>query len=372
MAPLITIVILSYRRQPYLRRQLLYFAGKPVHLVIADASDEAWPLGTIGGSGAMSWEYFHVPGYDTYLRRLRIALERVNTEFMCFLDDEECLLWTGITEAVKHLATHPDQSCAGGMVAQTVNDTGGLSLMPWERWSAQWSLMDDSPLERFREMVNKERTANLYYQILRTAEIRRYAANLDDFTFSYRGATEIAMTGFLALSGKWEMGSYPFWIRHGGSVSAPASTTGYMTHNDTLKVVRILMATSTDGETLLQDSESLDYDAAGLEALIEMLWGARGSSDNRNCNRSPSSRVLAAVRARIGGIMRSYAPDLYSRLKMRHRRSQPEKGTFDRSAIMTFSDYANASVKAQSEVRADLENIEAIWNAYPDGVPAEA
>ncbi len=331
-----------------------------MHLIIADASDEPWTMGVNGFEGDMTWEYFHVPGYDTIVERLRIALERVDTEFMCFLDDEECLLWTGIEIAVKHLETHSDQSCAGGMVAHSVNTPVGLSLEPWGRWAEPWSLMSDSPLERFREMVQMERTANLYYQILRTSSIRRFVASLDGFSFSYRGALEISMAGFLALSGKWEMGSYPFWIRHGSSVISPVSETNYMTRRDIVEVVRILMTSAPDG----------DHEAADLDELISMLWGIHGHSGNRNDKRPLFSRGSSFVRARTARILKSRSPAVYSWIRNRIPSAKSKKVTIEGDSIMSFNEYANAYGENLRDTRADLESIEAIWRTYPDGVGA--
>jgi glycosyltransferase domain-containing protein len=371
MVPPVTVIIMSYERQPYLRRQLLYFAEKPVHLIIADASDEAWSLGNAGGSGEMSYEYFHVPGYNTFIERLHLALERVNTEFMCFIDDEECLLWMGIMEAIRHLSENPDQVCAGGMVAETVETTGGLSLRPWGRWATSWSLKNDSPLDRFSEMVKMERTANLYYQVHRTAVIRKYVDCLRDFQYSYRGAFELAMSGFVILSGKWEMGTYPFWIRNGGSITPPSSATNYMTKSDTAEVVRVLMGSRS---SCLSDSVDLDpsgpkYTPEFFEALIESGWGVDGLSDNRVHNKSLISRTVHVLRVRIGRMLRSHAPELHSRLRNRRQAHFSTAGNIDIYESTTFSDYGNAFEEAIPGFKADLECIERIWKSFPDGVP---
>lgn len=82
---LATAVILSYNRQDALRRQLLYYANKPVHLIFADGSDDDWGTGEWGSIGAMTWEYFRISGFDSYVERTVTAVYKVKTEFMFFL-----------------------------------------------------------------------------------------------------------------------------------------------------------------------------------------------------------------------------------------------------------------------------------------------
>ena len=98
---LATAVIVSFNRQDVLRRQLLYYANKPIHLIFADGSDDDWGSGDSGSIGEMTWEYFRISGYNSFLKRLVEAVHHVETEFMFFIDDEECILWTGVEKAVE-------------------------------------------------------------------------------------------------------------------------------------------------------------------------------------------------------------------------------------------------------------------------------
>ena len=56
----LTMVCLTYNRQSFAKRQLLYFADKPVNLIIADGSEKPWSLGTNGNIGQMNWCYFNI------------------------------------------------------------------------------------------------------------------------------------------------------------------------------------------------------------------------------------------------------------------------------------------------------------------------
>ena len=356
MEPLLTIVILTYSRQPQLRRQLLFYENKRVHIVIADASATPWSEGSAGARGSMTWEYIHCPGPETAVQRLKMSMARVTTEYMCFLDDEECILWTGMLRALQYLEDNPSSSCAGGHVARTTETSRGLELVAWGtesdpcHWSSPWRLQDGDPLQRFRMMVMSERTANLYYQILRTATIRAYVANMSDHTYEFPSSLEIAMTGMLALTGKWEMGPYPFWIRHGGRNSASASMSSHLTSADTREILRVMKETTRSIHP--SPSEHLSQRVFNeVERLILRRWA------------SPWRMFAARVRRRIYRVLHRYVPQHVGFLLPRRRRV---KWCWDDS--LTFIEYGRKFGSGCKEELEDLERIYSIWTRYPQGV----
>lgn len=214
---LATAVIMSCDRQDALRRQLLYYANKPIHVIFADGSDEDWGTGESGSIGAMTWEYFRISGFDSYVERTVTATYKVKTEFMFFLDDEDCTLWTGVERAVDFLTKNSDHSCAGGRLDTMEFLNGRLGIRGFNRFSTSFELLHPIGIERFEKMCVANRTANLFYQVLRTASARAFVGALDPklkiFDF-YLGFIEIAFCGFLAFCGKWEMGTYPFSVKY--------------------------------------------------------------------------------------------------------------------------------------------------------------
>ncbi len=369
------MVILSYERQEYVRRQLLYYADKPLHIVIADGSVAAWRDGTSGTRGQMTWEYFSIPGFDTYEQRLQAAVERVSTEFMFLIDDQECILWTGLIRASDHLRRNPDHSCAGGRVAITAEDRRELRLCPWGRWSEPWSLLDASPLARFEAMVRQERTANLFYQLFRTANAQTYLEEFADYRASYIGAGELGPTAFRVLSGKWVMGSYPFWLRHGESLSRPASAAAPMSDAEICDMVgRLMTLTSQQKGPDARGALNSDYDADDLSRLISAKWGRYGDSDERTKGGPVISRLgylLAQILGVAANALKFACPCCYSRLNSRRMTSH-----FDRTTAaptppeqcLSFSDYGKAFGDGRAEVQADLLLIKQIWESFPNGI----
>jgi len=152
----LTLVLLSYERQSFIRRQLLYYSSRSVHIVIADGSATPWQDGLFGHSGDLTWEYLHVPGYYTYRDRFALALERVTTEYVCLIEDQECILWTGLQSAVHTLDAEPDRVCAGGLVAIAHAKPNETVLYPWGNRGDPWQLTNPDPLERFRKITGPD------------------------------------------------------------------------------------------------------------------------------------------------------------------------------------------------------------------------
>jgi glycosyltransferase domain-containing protein len=371
MEPEITLVIPSYERHPYLRRQLLYYVDKPLHIVIADGSSVAWEDGDSGARGQMTWEYFHIPGFDTYTQRLQLAMERVPTEFMFLIDDQECILWTGVLRAVDNLRENPDHSCAGGRVAITAVGAEGLHLCSWGRWSEPWGLLEPRALDRFRSLVEEERTANLYYQVFRAADMRRYLDVFSDYRASYIGAGEIAPAAFRALSGKWVMDSYPFWIRHGESLSRPASALNPMSETEVSTMAKKLVALTTQaGPPARGVGGEGHFDADDLAQLISAKWGPYGDSDGRSSKGFVARRVgqsWSSVRGFLARILQVAWPSYYERLRARRELQAGE--VLGAEGRLTFGEYAIRFGAGYPGVAADLLRIEKIWNEFPNGVP---
>lgn len=361
MSESVAVVVLSFERHAFLRRQLLYYADRPVHLVFADGSRQAWPHGTSGSLGAMSWEYFHVPGYDTFSERLALAAERVHEDYVCLLDDEECILWSGLQRAASELALHPERSCAGGRVARTVTLRGRLYLAPWGEWSSPWELFDQEPMARFRTMARAERTGNLFYQVMRSRDFKRYTQDMRDFQTSYPNAIEIGLAGFLSVSGTWRMGDYPYWIRHGGSTALPSTAKQTMPPSDSRRIAQTLVRHRPRSGVDL-GAEELALNEDDIDDIIQSVWGAspaRGDGPGDWRWRRELHVQYHRMRALVGRGLRRYAPGTYIHA---HGGS---------SRTLSFSSYSRVYGDGESKTLRDILLIMAIWSEFPSGIPED-
>jgi len=304
----------------------------------------------------MTWEYFNITGYDSYARRLLEAGGRVQTPYVCLLDDQETIFVSGIAKAIDHLETHPDQSCAGGRVASAVSIGGRIRLIPYEGWSSYWSLDDDDPITRFRALASHERTANLYYQVIRTEDLRNIVSGLESLCIDYSSALEIHLAGCLAMSGKWEMGDYPYWVRSGGSLKRPATEHAHLAWHDARDIcVRLLQVRGTD-EGVSQDSATQNNEMEEVLNQILAVWGERDRGGQRQGLASMIGRSTEYPKKRLGRVLRNRAPAAYRLLRK------------DRDPDLSFSEYALAHGSGSHVAMLDMLRTETIWQEFPHGI----
>ena len=370
---LATAVIVSYNRQDVLRRQLLYYANKPIHLIFADGSDDDWGSGDSGSIGQMTWEYFRISGWN-FIDRYQKAVSKVETEFMFFIDDEECILWTGVEKAVEFLKHNPDHSCAGGRVEKAKSVNGRLRVDRWGRWSRPLSLPDEDPMARLIILNKAKRTANLYYQIHRTLIVEEFAKRLTDFEFSrkYLGNLEIMFTGFVIVHGKWIRGDYPFWLRYGGSVATPSTTPNFMSVDEATEIVEwfnrafidtYLGANFVNEKTLLKKDlhETLLRSCGEFASLPKRIRNKRKIDRNfKSLTLSVRSQyrnfkwLILAVRSQLGKFTLTYLPKAFEK-------KYPDEA-------MRVKTYATRYAGGSKEVMADLAKFEDIWSRFPNGL----
>ncbi|MDA9227022.1 TIGR00180 family glycosyltransferase [Actinomycetota bacterium] len=366
----LTLVVLSYERQSFVRRQLLYYSSRPVHIVIADGSATPWQDGQSGHSGDMTWEYLHDPGYFTYRDRFAQALERVKTEYVCLVDDQECILWTGLQSAVLTLDAQPDHVCAGGLVSiadLTPNDT---MLYPWGHRGVPWELTDPNPIERFRKVTGPDqRSANLYYQVTRTSNLRNFAQMMRSFKGVSTATPEVALAGYLALAGKWAMGPYPYWIRAGGTVPLPLD--GVVVISDVeieeicSKLLELLTRDGPQGGQTVGDvelrelCEAIDY---GWGESSQWATASQGYAKKRQTSSKSDSITQNVKKARsyVVAFLRKRAPRAYQRLR--------PNNAFISGQGLEFLDYARTHAPRSYEVANDLLTVSKIWQSFPQGV----
>ncbi len=351
-----------------LRRQLVYYANKPVHLIFADGSDTDWGSGASGSIGEMTWEYFRSSGWDTYLHRMSEACSRVKTEFMFLVDDEECILWSGVVQAVEFLKRNPDQACAGGLVAITRSKKQKVSLEPWGRFTHKFSLTETSPVQRIVHMMTQNRTANLFYQVTRSSVLRDFADQVSGAKLNgkFLGTWEIIFTSFLISRGKWVMGAYPYWIRSGGSVAPPSSLPKYVDESSAIEMADLII--------LLSGIESFEPQSAGQfigtrKSLIDSILASYGAN---------SKQYLKTINSKLQWVSRGRVRHLL--FEFRHWKKYLVKILVDffpsfyeykfPREIMRVSTYAKYYADGSKVINDDLFKFESIWGDYQTGLTA--
>lgn len=342
---LATGVILSYQKQNFLRRQLLYYANYPVHLILADGSDKDWSNGELGSVGAMTWEYFRLSGYYSYIPRMAEALRRVPTRYMFFLDDEECMLMTGIEKAANYLDLNLDHSCAGGLHATTSQSLKRLCLVPHYGQKNNFSLIDEDPYQRFKTLFISKRQKSLVYTLRRSRDALAFAETFENYEFSGKLHVmfENLHNGFSALAGKYKGGLYPFMIRNGSSTPPDVQEKYSINEDQSQSVCRQLVDSITKSGRILGHPPEENLTKEGF--LARFL--PRSTVDRGKVLRS-------VVKNSLGHCLFDCFPKIY--------------WVLNKNGLMTFSQYSSKFACGQSEVLRDISKIEKIWKKFPVGL----
>ena len=366
---LATAVIVSYNRQDVLRRQLLYYANKPIHLIFADGSDDDWGSGDSGSIGEMTWEYFRISQFDSYLKRIVEAVRRVETEFMFFIDDEECILWTGVEQAVEFLRQNPDHSCAGGRADHMRFYSGRLGILKWRHWGDDYKLLSSDSFERLFTLMKSGRSANLYYNVLRTSEISKFLDFVHGFDLSsplLLRNWETAFTGFWAISGKWQMGKYPFWIRYGGSQKNPSKKV-YFDMADEKFLAEFFELALTD--TVRSSSESQIRSAEDITATGVFSWYSSQATESKARHNLRDAKLgtskLDAAVLKLKKLPKSLLVKFFFLIwrvaPSLHRVLRP-------NGVRRLKTHAKIYGYGNERIIEDLSRVEKIWGQFPNGL----
>lgn len=362
----VTAVVLSYNRQDALRRQLLYYANKPIHLIFADGSDEDWGSGDSGSIGEMTWEYFRIPGYYSYAQRLNESVSMVKTKFVFMIDDEECILWSGVLKSCEFLNANPDHSCAGGHATTAQYSNGRLGLLPHYSDKNVWEILEAEPHLRLEKTFRSKNTKSLFYMLLRTEDLRIFAKTLVKvpITGKLHLIVESMFCGYLAIIGRYAMGVYPYWIRYGNSLPSPSIENSVLDQDSRQVVARALFdmareAIRARGMTAsIDDLRPSEISKIFPSTTTQVKSGQRSFLDSKNISErkfkvSLSSWIHKLI-PKAGRLLFHYTPFIYQVLSP--------------NGFKTFSRYAKLRAVGDSAVKSDLLFIERIWKEFPNGV----
>jgi len=160
----LTIVVPTYGRPDYVRRQVEFWDGSPVKLVIADGS----PSGLLvdGTDFAPHVTYFHTDG-DFHSRMLQLA-ELVSTEFVAVLGDDDFFSPEGLRSCVERLDRDPVLvGCVGRSIRFFFQD-GRVLAEQRDPESSEFPEAVKTGLDRLNSTYHPGKIGALFYGVYRT------------------------------------------------------------------------------------------------------------------------------------------------------------------------------------------------------------
>lgn len=349
---------------------MLYYANKEIHIIFADGSNVAWQDGESGIIGGMTWEYFQLSGFNNIFQRLVEASRRVKTEFVFLLDDEDCILWSGIEQSTCFLEQNLDHSCAGGRIDGLALRSQLFVISQWHWWGLEFSLLQNRAIDRFESVLHEVRTLNLLFQVFRSKDLNRFVKNNQNVTLEgkWSGFFEVTLVCFLTLTGKWKMGSYPYLVRFRSL--APhvwfRRPTG-MSYGDSVEiesiVLRAIEEKASDG--------SMSINAGGKYPISEICWKhaqsvSPESSDSLEISKSPQKKIekenlKSALKILKAKFFSSCANHLWRFAPFVYKLVNPDYSS-------RVHQYAHRYRSSSANTYGDIVFFHSIWSTYPDGL----
>lgn len=350
---LVTAIVLSLNRQDFLRSQLLYYADKPVHLVLADGSNNDWGSGESGKIGQMSWEYFRMSGPNTYRLRAIEGARRAGTKYVYLLDDEDCILWTGMAQAIEFLQSNPLYVSAGGQTAFATHISKRIGLVASPAFN-NWEISHPVTETRLAELLRQDRRpAYLYYHLHTTQNLLALLQQIVKLPTDIPGdRTAKYIPIFMALVGLWKVDTNPFLVR------------------------RQFLRSQIEA---FESPENKSFTEVDSRKIAETLYMAMVKLAEQNHQVNPPDFIESITRVihgrykilRIPGeihhttwrqlFSKSFLFALFNHFPRVYRLMRPK-------GLKTVSDYAKFSIDSTGNVLRDLEFLERLWISHPNGV----
>jgi hypothetical protein len=240
-----------------------------------------------------------------------------------------------------------------------------LAIGSWGRWSKQLALTQTDAIERLSIVGRTGRTANLFYVVMRSREARNFTQGFD-WNFSMDAHSlifiELYLASFLALAGKWEMGTYPFWIRYSkADTHVFSNKSNDLLPGEALEMQEMLKRALSFGSRECA-GYSFENGSNEIAETLDRYFGSIKFSENqiRNDNevRLPNfyefKKYFKSALVKLYLILlKQFCPRTY---KLRPR------------ALVRFRRFAKNHGKGSESVNNEVLQVARLWTRYPSGV----
>ncbi len=112
----LSVLIYTFSRHDFLRRQILYWADKPVDLLIADGSQDPLTVTEAERQGQFCLIYHHAPGPRNVNLRMKWLASNASTPYIVFVDDQDTFLWSAACRMMDFLDTSVHYASVSGAI----------------------------------------------------------------------------------------------------------------------------------------------------------------------------------------------------------------------------------------------------------------
>ncbi len=340
----LSVLVYSYNRHNYLRRQILYWADKPVDLLIADGSQDPMNVTKAERQGQFCLIYHHAPGPRNVNLRMKWLATNASTPYVVFIDDQDSFLWSASCRMMDFLDNSVQYASASGAIFCRYTE-----YQYWHYETSAFDIDQEGAGARATEMWRRGNPlARCAYLIMRASVAREIYDFRPPVDFDSEETSDFLFFISAMIAGKHCARSLPALWRWDGSQPRE-----YWRR-------RLLVGEVSSDNLVL--SEAIDklcssYGVAQVdrEAVFAMFAGFLLDQEARRARTPAKPTWLEARVAEIKAFTR-----IRSRIKHWMRKDQD---------IEPLEFFTRMGGLEQDQIE-DFQNLQAILKKYPTGIPA--
>jgi glycosyltransferase domain-containing protein len=212
-----TIVMPTYERLEFALRNMLFWSGKKVQLLVLDGSKRKISDKDLE-KFSDNIKYYHLP--ISMAERLKFAKNLIFTEYVSLLGDDEFLLPSGIISCINEIEKYDLVACLGRslyfnfkdgkILAEPLNHEPGS---PWHPGFKKYSLLQNNPAVRVKYHMNPYLGTTFYAVTKKNVWIN--TINAYQNMQSSADCPEVALELSNSFQGKSKVVDNLMWLRSG-------------------------------------------------------------------------------------------------------------------------------------------------------------
>ena len=340
----LSVLIYSYNRHDFLRRQILYWADKPVDLLIADGSLSPMYILEAERQGRFRLFYHHSPGPRNVNLRMKWLASNASTPHVVFLDDQDTFLWSAAIRLMDFLDNSVLYASASGATFCRYNEH--------QYWHYNTSGFDIDQARAGARLIDmwgrNDPLARCAYPVMRASVAREVFGFRPAVDFDNEGSSDLLFFVSAMLAGKHFASTAPALWRWDGSQPREYWRANLSDGKVSADKIRL-------SEAIEQMCVAYDVAQVDREAVFSFLAGVR-SDQEAAILRTPVE--LTWLEARVADI--KAFTRIRSRIKHRMRKDRD---------VGPLEFFMRRGGLEQDQIE-DLHNLQVLLAKYPSGVSA--
>ena len=340
----LSVLIYSYNRHEFLRRQMLYWANKPVDLLIADGSQDPMKSVEVDRHGQFCLIYHHAPGPRNVNLRMKWLATNASTPHVVFLDDQDTFLWSAAIRLMDFLDNSVQYASASG-----ANFCRYTKHQYWHYDTLGFDIDQPSAGARALDAWGRSNPIGRYaYSIMRASVARELYGFRPAVDFDYEVPSDLLFFISAMVAGKHFAFTFPAMWRWDGSQPRQywrSGSSGGILSADKMRL----------NEAIQQMCVAYGVAQADREVISSIIAGVWLDQEAAISRAPVESTWLAARVAELKA---------FTRIRLRIKQWMWK----DRD-VEPLEYFMRMGGLEQDQIE-DLQNLQAILAKYPDGVSA--